>query len=127
LSVLDASAILAFLQGEPGADVVEQVLESGEAVCGAGNWSEVAQKVHQRDGDWPLTRALLRSYDIVIEPVGIADAEAAAALWSSNSRLSLGDRLCLALADRLQTQAFTADTGWGSGDRVRQICTAGPS
>lgn len=40
--VLDASVILTFLQGEEGADVVEDHLPQ-DAQCGAANWSEVAQ------------------------------------------------------------------------------------
>ena len=40
--VLDASALLALLQDEPGADVVEPALEA--AVISTVNWSEVAQK-----------------------------------------------------------------------------------
>ena len=50
MTVLDASALLAFLQGEPGADLVEASLHAG-AVCGAANWSEVAQKVLDAGGD----------------------------------------------------------------------------
>ena len=42
--VLDASAILAFLQIEDGAEEVAAALEAG-SICGAANWSEVAQKV----------------------------------------------------------------------------------
>jgi ribonuclease VapC len=121
VTVLDASAVLAFLQGESGAESVEKVLETGEAVCGAANWSAVAQKVLQRGGDWDLARALLLSYDISIEPVGVADAEQAARLWASHPSLSLGDRLCLALANRRRAVALTADAAWGTGERVRQI------
>lgn len=46
-AVLDASAILAFVQGEAGSDVVEDQLVAGSR-CGAANWSEVAQKVTRR-------------------------------------------------------------------------------
>lgn len=120
MSVLDASALLAYLQGEAGADVVERILTAG-AVCGAANWSEVAQKVRHRSGDWPLARALLLSYDLAVEPVRAADGERAAELWSEAAQLSLGDRLCLALAERLDLPAVTADAAWGSSDRIRQI------
>ncbi len=47
--VLDASALLAFLAGEPGADVVERALADGP-VCSAVNWAEVAQKVRAAGG-----------------------------------------------------------------------------
>lgn len=78
--VLDASAILAFLQGETGADLVETQLESGVR-CGAANWSEIAQKVRAADGDWDLARALLLSYELDVEPVIADDAEWAALRW----------------------------------------------
>ena len=56
--VLDASAVLAFIAGEPGADVVEEALE-GRPVRSAVNWSEVAQKVTAGGGDWSVAAALL--------------------------------------------------------------------
>lgn len=118
--VLDASAILAFLQGESGADQVEQGLVAG-ACCGAANWSEVVQKVAWGGRDWPLRRALLRSYDLAIEPVTAADAERAAERWHHDRTLSLADRLCLALGDRLDADVWTADTAWGDDGRVRQV------
>ncbi len=42
-------------------------------------------------------------------------------LWSADPGLSLGDRLCLALGQRLGEQVVTADRTWGTGERVRQI------
>ena len=118
--VLDASAILAFVQGEGGAETVEEALVDG-AVCGAANWSEVAQKVLAAERRWDLVRALLVSYDLEIAPVGVDDAEDAARRWRSGSGLSLADRLCLALADRLELRVLTADRTWGTDDRVVQI------
>lgn len=118
--VLDASALLAFLQGEPGADVVEAGLHGG-AVCGTANWSEVAQKVLGAGRDWDLARALLLSYGIDLEPVTVGDAEWAARRWRRGEGLSLADRLCLALAGRKGTEAWTADEAWGVEADVRHI------
>ena len=118
--VLDASAILAFVQDEVGADVVEAALTQ-DAVCGAANWSEVAQKVRSADRDWSLVRALLLSYGVRVEPVTGDDAEWAARRWKHSEGLSLADRLCLALADRVDRDVLTADTTWGSKGRVTQI------
>lgn len=120
MTVVHASALLAFLHGEPGAEVAESVLTSG-AVCSAANWSEVAQQVRSRDRDWDLARALLLSYGIVVEPVSLDDAEYAAALWRRGSGLSLGDRLCLALASRLGYEVVTADRAWASIPGVRLL------
>lgn len=120
MNVFDASALLAFLQGEQGADTVEAGLVAGGA-CGAANWSEVAQKVRAHGRSWDLARALLLGYPLTIEPVTLEDAEAAARRWQRDSGLSLGDRLCLALADRLDATVWTADQRWGTGNRIRQV------
>ena len=118
--MFDASALLAFLAGEEGADLVENALiDSG--VVSAANWSEVAQKVLQHRRDWDRVRALLLSYPLVVEPVNVEDAEEAAVRWRKDSGLSLADRLCLALGDRLEAIVWTADTHWGSDGMVRQV------
>ena len=119
-AVLDASALLAFLQGGAGADMVEEQL-SGDVICGAANWSEVAQKVLAIGRDWDLARALILSYDVRVEPVTEDDAERAARRWRSGEGLSLADRLCLALADRTGLPVWTADTAWGAGPGINQI------
>ncbi|MFN3215408.1 MAG: PIN domain-containing protein [Acidimicrobiales bacterium] len=118
--VLDASALLAFVQGETGADTVGDALES-TARCGAANWSEVAQKVRSAGRDWDLVRALLLSYELEIEPVTVDDAEWAANRWSRGEGLSLADRLCMALGERFEADVLTADGTWGTGGRIKQI------
>jgi PIN domain nuclease of toxin-antitoxin system len=117
--VLDASALLAFLQGEEGADHVEEELPS--SLVGAANWSEVAQKVIARGADWPVARALLMSYGLRVEAVTEADAERAATMWRAGSGLSLGDRLCLALGHRLKAPVLTADRAWDESEGVEQL------
>lgn len=74
MNLFDASALLCFLQGEPGADVVERELLIGGA-CTAANWSEVCQRLLSREQDWSLARGLLLSYGLRIEPLLAADAE----------------------------------------------------
>lgn len=118
--VLDASAILAFLLNEDGAEVVEAAL-AGDSQCGSANWSEIAQKVLAADRDWEIVRALLLSYGIRVEPVTGDDAEWAARRWKRGEGLSLADRLCLALAERSDAEVLTADGAWGTAGRVRQI------
>lgn len=74
---------------------------------------------HQRD--WGLARGLLLSYGLGVEPVLLADAERAAAMWRRGAGLSLGGRLCMATAERLGAVVWTADAGWGSTDAIRQV------
>ena len=118
--VLDASAILAFVQGEDGADTVEHALVSG-ACCSAVNWSEVAQRVLAAGRDWDLVRSLLVAHRVRVEPVELDDAEWAARSWQRGEDLSLADRLCLALGERLDGEVLTADAAWGDAGRIRQI------
>lgn len=120
MTVVDASVLLAFAQGGPGADRAGTLLEEG-ATCGAANWSEVAQKVLAAGRDWDLVRALFVSYGLVVEAVTGADAEWAARRWRPGGGLSLADRLCLALGQRLGAEVWTADASWGSSAPVHQL------
>jgi ribonuclease VapC len=116
-AVLDASALLALLYREPGADAVEKVLDG--AVVSAVNWSEVLQKLAQR-GVHPAsaTVAALQELGLRIEPFTLVDARRAEELWEAGREmgLSLGDRACLALAHRLAAEALTADRAWKTVD-----------
>jgi ribonuclease VapC len=120
VNVFDASALLVFLRGEEGASAIEEAL-AARGACGAANWAEVAQKIRAHDRNWDLSRSLLASYGLVIEPVTAADAEWAARRWTRGEGLSLADRLCLALGERLDAEVWTADQAWGTGGRIRQI------
>ena len=110
--VLDASALLAWLFAEPGADVVDPLLPT--AVLSTVNLAEVWQKLDQHgvDAERALRRA--RLLGVRTEPFSDADAALAARLWPGGRRvgLSLGDRCCLALAGRLGRTALTADRSW---------------
>jgi len=123
-AVLDASAILAFLQQEPGYEIVARYLQ-GEAHCSAVNWSEVSQKVLSSRGSvgsWLKARSvLLEDYGLIIESVSREDAERAAERWEADKSLSLADRLCLALSDRLGLRVITTDHAWGDGNMIVQI------
>lgn len=45
----------------------------------------------------------------------------AAARWQRGEGLSLADRLCLALGHRRGHEIWTADTAWGTDERIEQI------
>lgn len=120
MNLFDASALLCFLQQERGSDVVETGLLDGGRVS-AVNWSEVAQKVRSTGGEWTLARSLLLSYPLSVEPVTRTDSEAAALSWRRGSGLSLADRICLATAERIDANVWTADSAWGESQRIRQV------
>lgn len=112
LSVLDASALLAVLHGERGADVVKTFLDG--AAMSAVNWSETVQKVSARGLHIHGLRTDVEAVGVTIVPFDSEQAEAAASLWrqTRSAGLSLGDRACLVLASRLGLPAITADRSW---------------
>ena len=118
--VLDSSALLAYLFRERGSEMVKANLAG--SVIGAANWSEVLTKIEGRVArSW--ADSILTAVGLVIEPVTRADAIRAADLYEGNPSLSLGDRLCLALAERLEAEVLTADRAWGNSDGIKQIRT----
>jgi len=121
-SVLDASALLAYLQDETGAELVADAIALG-AHMSAVNVAEVLSRVTDRSIDPrsladELTSRGLLGGAIVIEPFTIADAIDVARLrpLTRSAGLSIGDRACLALARRLGARAITADTAWIQAD-----------
>lgn len=119
MTVYDSSALLAYLLGEPGGVFVGQRLVRGGAVS-AANWSEVMQKM-SASGAWAESRDVLLSFSIEVAAVVRDDAEQAARLWRRGSGLSLADRLCLALGNRLESDVITADRAWADHPRVTVV------
>ena len=119
-SVLDASALLAYLQGEIGADQVATALTRGVAVS-AVNWAEVLSKLAERGKVPEEVAKQLRDLGLLGEAIQIypLDQELAQVIaelspLSRSVGLSLGDRACLALALSLKLPAYTADQVWKS-------------
>lgn len=111
--VLDASALIALLNEEAGSDRVADALAE-EAVIGTVNLTEVVSKFI--DVGW--TEAAVRD-DVARTSISFAsfDVETAyeAGLLRPLTRhlgLSLGDRACLALAQRRGASVLTADRAW---------------
>jgi PIN domain nuclease of toxin-antitoxin system len=109
-AVLDASAILALLFNEPGAERVADVIAAG-ATVGTVNLAEAATVLVRNDRDLKLLDTV-RDH-VTLEPFTSEDANAAALYPGVAARgLSLGDRACLALADRLTAPVITAERAW---------------
>jgi ribonuclease VapC len=121
-SVLDASAFLAYLRDEPGAESVADAIGDGAAISTV-NLAEVLSRAADRGADpQRLSRQLtdrgLLDGAIAVEPLTTADAVEVARLrpLTRDHGLSLGDRACMALAKRLDVPALTADTAWSQLD-----------
>lgn len=109
-AILDASALLALLQDEPGAAAVEAELAG--AAMSSLNWSEVLQKSLAHGVDVTGLRQDLEALGLIIVPFDVDDAEQTARLWSPGSGLSLADHACLALGLRHSVPIWTADRAW---------------
>jgi ribonuclease VapC len=112
--VLDASALLAFLLNEPGGDSVSKRLD--EACMSTVNLAEVLSKTEERGGDAKALLAQIARTPIEMAPLTVAGALAAARLRpkTKSAGLSMGDRVCLALAQERGCEAWTADKRWAS-------------
>jgi PIN domain nuclease of toxin-antitoxin system len=110
--IIDASALLALLQGEPGSDIAEEALEEGS--ISAANLSEVTAKLVQAAVPERDVLSILRSFDLDIIPVDEDVAYLAGTLIAETKDygLSLGDRICLATAVLRGEPAVTADKAW---------------
>ena len=116
--VLDASALLAYLGDETGAEVVADAIAGG-ATISTVNLAEALSTLASR-GVSPekvsvdLVDSGLLGGAITVEPFTAADAVETARLrpLTRSAGLSLGDRGCLALARRLSAPVLTADEAW---------------
>lgn len=110
--ILDASAVLAFLLREPGQDRVMEALLR-EPRMTTVNFAEVVTRYVLR-GAAAQGERLREELPVVFVSVD-EDLALQAALMASVTRplgLSLGDRICLALARRTGLPALTADRSW---------------
>jgi PIN domain nuclease of toxin-antitoxin system len=114
--VLDASALLAFLFGEPGHDRVQDSLD--EACMSTVNLAEVLLRLARDEAPLELLGAHLARFDIEWVAFETIHAFQSATLWSVTRRagLSLGDRACLALAIERGLPVLTADRIWAGLD-----------
>jgi ribonuclease VapC len=126
-SVLDASALMAVLHAEDGASVVIEAIGDGAAVS-VLNWAEVLSKLAEAGKNPEAAAAELRRAEgsrraLTIEPLTAADCVAVARLRpiTRPQGLSLADRACIALAERLGVPALTADRKWQEADIAAEV------
>ena len=121
-AVLDASALLALLKGEPGAERVAEALEQG-AYLSAVNLAEVLSKLADWGEDPAEAQARMAQVGLLGATVEVLPFTGEDALEVARLRaltraygLSFGDRACLALARRLGLPALTAERAWAELD-----------
>jgi ribonuclease VapC len=110
--VIDASALIAMLKDERGADKVADAI-AGARMC-VVNYAEVVSHFAYAGMPEREIDAMLDPLPFDLVPVDKALAQIAGRLRkvTSEAGLSLGDRFCLALALRDGLPAWTSDTGW---------------
>jgi ribonuclease VapC len=115
-AVLDASALLAYVKGEPGAAMVAALI--GDAIISAVNVAEAVTKLVEKGMTLDLARAALgiASLDVIDFDRGLAEQTGGLVARTKPFELSLGDRACLALAAREGVPAVTGDRAWSKLD-----------
>ncbi len=110
--VFDASAILALLRDEPGANIVARYI--GDGLISGVNLQEVIKSLLRREVPIDAALAMLDALHLDVRPHGRDDAVAAARLYPATKEFGsgLGDRTCMALAIAEGLPVLTADREW---------------
>jgi PIN domain nuclease of toxin-antitoxin system len=125
-TVLDSSALLAYVFEEDGADAVEGFL--GSAIMSAVNWTEVLAKIERKIGSAGKEAMLKRAPSVFLEIVSYdsesAEKAASLGLITEEAGLSMADNACLGLGIARKLPVVTADRVWSSlnlGIEIRSI------
>lgn len=111
--ILDASAALALILGEPGANAVEAALPG--ARIGAVNLAELVAVLGMRGWSEAEIREAIQALGTAVEAFDERMAWTAGLLRGRTPHgLGLGDRACLAAALHLGETALTADQAWAN-------------
>ena len=115
-AVLDASAVLAVLMGEPGVEPARSRLPGG--CLSAVNYSEVLDRATRRCGSLEAAKRQVDRCDLEVVPFDAEQAAVAASLRPATdpTGLSLADRACLALGLSRGLPVVTADRAWATLD-----------
>ena len=114
--VLDASAVIALLRREKGAEVVASAIPGG--IMSTVNVSEVASWLADGGAQEKDVRLTLDGLNLEFTSFDGDAAFSAAGLRQATRHkgLSFGDRACLALAKSLAIPVLTADRNWAEVD-----------
>jgi ribonuclease VapC len=114
IHVLDASALLAVSNGERGADLVMELINTKECVVSSINMAEIATRLLDLGLPIKDLERGIAQFGVDVIDFNQAQALACAALrpLTKSAGLSLGDRACLAVAQLMQGCAVTADRAW---------------
>jgi predicted nucleic acid-binding protein len=114
-TVLDASALLVMLFGEPGVEEVRALFHRAAAadrplLITAVNWAEVLYRVARRQGPAGLTTVRLLASNGAVQVIAtdLEQAELAAG-YKAADKLGLADAFAAALAKQRKAELVTAD------------------
>lgn len=110
--VFDASAIIALLRNEPGADAVAAHI--GDGLISAVNLQEVVKSLLRRGVPLDVARTMIEALHLDVRPHDVEGAFAAATLHAATVAFGsgLGDRSCMALAIAENLPALTTNKVW---------------
>jgi ribonuclease VapC len=125
--VLDASALLAMLFGQPGMEQMREMFHKASEAdkpvfMSAVNWAEVVYKLEQKHGAEGKATAqrFAHATPLAIEPVDRELAEAAAALKVKHD-LGLADAFAAALAIHKKAELVAADKEFAAVEKEIKI------
>jgi ribonuclease VapC len=115
MKVLDSSALMALLFGEPGGELLTANFMA-ETAMSTVNAAEVQGNLVNRGMSSQEAWEEIRAYIPTLEPLTAEQARLAGGLiiQTRSLGLSLGDRACLALAILLKAPVYTTDQAWKS-------------
>lgn len=114
--VLDASAILAVIQSEPGGEFIVDL--KSKPLASTVNIVEARTKLFDKGHNAELVEELMRLVDMIEVDFTSAQSRIASGMRDTtrHAGLSLGDRACLALATEKNAVAMTTDQQWTKVD-----------